>query len=315
MLEFYEVNELEQRWEKYNQNRKKSGFLAKFKNLDFKFDKTIIGLLVIISVAIGAILWLLNESKDDSMSMAQINQNIVNSTPEPIAPKVETMQPTLQISKSDFNMSATKVSTPNENRASLNLNEIGVNSSEDGGGFTITNNYENTQNFNQNYNGQNFNQNPFNQNSQNFNQNQNFNAIPRDEIIDFGKSPFPPKSGVVMQNNTPKVGGGKIEIKTSTLNVNKQSIESKFYATNDITYSLMLAEEAYNKKDYDNAIKWALTSNEINKDSIESWIIFAKANYKKGRKNDAIYALESFNAKHKNHEIEALISQIKSGSL
>lgn len=92
-------------------------------------------------------------------------------------------------------------------------------------------------------------------------------------------------------------------------------MESKFYATNKIEYSLSLAEEAYNKKDYDNAIKWALTSNELDKDNVASWIIFAKANYKKGRKEDALYALETFNAKAKNSEISNLISKIRSDKL
>ena len=76
-----------------------------------------------------------------------------------------------------------------------------------------------------------------------------------------------------------------------------------------------MAEEAYNKRDYDNAIKWALTSNELDKDNVSSWIIFAKANYKKGRKEDALYALETFNAKAKNSEISSLISKIRSDKL
>ena len=85
----------------------------------------------------------------------------------------------------------------------------------------------------------------------------------------------------------------RIQISTSRLDPNKQNLESKFYATKNIEYSLALAEQAYNKKDYDGAIKWALTSNELNKDNVQSWMIFAKANYKKGRKNDALYALLS----------------------
>ena len=80
-------------------------------------------------------------------------------------------------------------------------------------------------------------------------------------------------------------------------------------------YSLKLAQNAYDNKRYDEAIKWALISNEIDKNSVKSWIIFAKANYKKGNKQDALIALENFNSRVSNPEVIATIKQMKNGDL
>ena len=334
MLEFYEVNELEKKWEEYNKNRKQFSFLKSKPNFVLKFDKTILGLLILISVAMGAIFWLLKDS--DSVSMASINQNIENKKDSSYASDSHAEQSAdlavqNNISRDDYNISApkdtraTKHAQKSSERPSLNLNDVGVLSSEDSGGFKITNNYENGGNYGgqaqvQGFGGQNFGggQNAPTFNVPNANNGAFANQPPKNEVIDFGRAPMPPKSNFSSTSaNTASSAplSSRIEIKTSNLSSDKQTLESKFYATNKIEYSLSLAEEAYNKKDYDNAIKWALTSNELDKDNVTSWIIFAKANYKKGRKEDALYALETFNAKAKNSEISSLISKIRSGQL
>ncbi len=332
MLEFYEVNELEKKWEEYNKNRKQFSFLKSKPNFVLKFDKTILGLLILISVAMGAIFWLLKDS--DSVSMASINQNIENKKDSSYASDTHAEQSAdlavqSNISRDDYNISApkdtraAKHAQKSSERPSLNLNDVGVLSSEDSAGFKITNNYENSGGFSnqaqvQNFGGSNFNtQSAPGFNVPNTNNGVFANQPPKSEVIDFGRAPVPPRSNFggrsAASSGTPL--SSRIEIKTSNLSDDKQTLESKFYATNKIEYSLSLAEEAYNKKDYDNAIKWALTSNELDKDNVASWIIFAKANYKKGRKEDALYALETFNAKAKNSEISSLISKIRSGQL
>ena len=321
MLEYYEVSELEKRWEEYDKKRKQFSFLKnnKSNNTSFKFDKTILALLVFISVAIGAIVWILKDSNDDKISMAQINQNSVAAQTQGLPQTTQNNQVAIAnqnenivYTKSDFNMSAPVVSSnsnaTNAERPSLNLNDVGVYSSEDSAGFTITNNYQQQQSPN------------FSQPQFVPQQNTLFNAVPQNEVIDFGNAPLPPRQNLATNViNTPKKPttplSSRIQISTSNLDPKKQNLESKFHATKNIEYSLALAEEAYDKKDYDGAIKWALASNEINKDNVQSWIIFAKANYKKGRKNDALYALETFNSRANNSEIANLISQIRNGSL
>lgn len=321
MLEYYEVSELEKRWEEYDKKRKQFSFLKnnKTSSVPFKFDKTILALLIFISVAIGAIVWILRDSNDDKISMAQINQNSVATQTQGLPQTTQNNQvavvnqnENIVYTKSDFNMSAPVVSSnsnaTNAERPSLNLNDVGVYSSEDSAGFTITNNYQQQQSPN------------FSQPQFVPQQNTLFNSVPQNEVIDFGNAPLPPRQNLAANVvNAPKKPttplSSRIQISTSNLDPKKQNLESKFHATKNIEYSLALAEEAYDKKDYDGAIKWALASNEINKDNVQSWIIFAKANYKKGRKNDALYALETFNSRANNSEIANLISQIRNGSL
>ena len=328
MLEYYEVSELEKRWEEYDKKRKQFSFLknSKSSNTSFKFDKTILALLLFISVAIGAIFWILKDSNDDKISMAQINQNSVEVQPETQIQSqgsqnsqvaIANQNENIVYTKSDFNMSApiaSNSSATSTERPTLNLNDVGIHSSEDSAGFSITNNYQNNNYPNNNY--QNFPQPQFVPQQQN----PIFNSVPQNEIIDFGNAPVSPRSNSVANTQTaPKRPtspiSSRIQISTSRLDPNKQNLESKFYATKNIEYSLALAEQAYNKKDYDGAIKWALTSNELNKDNVQSWMIFAKANYKKGRKNDALYALETFNSRANDKDIANLISQIRNGSL
>ena len=321
MLEYYEVSELEKRWEEYDKKRKQFSFLKnnKTSSVPFKFDKTILALLIFISVAIGAIVWILKDSNDDKISMAQINQNSVAAQTQGLPQTTQNNQVAIAnqnenivYTKSDFNMSAPTISsnsnTTNAERPSLNLNDVGIHSSEDSAGFTITNNYQQQQSPN------------FSQPQFVPQQNPLFNAVPQNEVIDFGNAPLPPRQNLAANVvNAPKKPmtplSSRIQISTSNLDPKKQNLESKFHATKNIEYSLALAEEAYDKKDYDGAIRWALASNEINKDNVQSWIIFAKANYKKGRKNDALYALETFNSRANNSDIANLISQIRNGSL
>lgn len=295
MLEHYEIVELEEKWKKYKENKKKIKF-EKFKN--FKFDKTVFSLLMLVSISIGAFSWLIFSNKNvDVIEIASVDSNtsgIVNLSVE--KPAVETIL-------ADNSSDSLKDTKNTQSRGSLTFNTIGINSSVDAGGFMINNTYQPEQKVVPNFYG-NLAEN-----------NKNFNSIPKDDIIDFGNPPAPPKSVLQIRNNQEKVPSGKVLIQTSPLKIGKANLEEKFYSTNDITYSLKLSESAYEKKDYNEAIKWALISNELDKDNIQSWILFAKATYKKGNKQDALIALENFDARISNAEVKAVIRQIKNGDL
>ena len=307
MLEFYEVNELERKWEEYDKNRKKFSILnLKNKNSGsfFGLDKIILLSLVFIVLIVVALFWILKDNKND-ITLANVNDELMDNKPV-----VNINGTTISHDNNvTHNVAKLEISEKSGERPTLSIKDIGINSSEDSAGFIISNNYQNSDTTNSN----NFNNSGFN--TQRNNQ-ALFNNVPTNEIIDFSNAPMKPNLNsqeIKPRSTTPL--SKKIEIKTSNLNNNKQSLVDKFNATNKIEYSLMLAEEAYSKSDYDGAIKWALTSNEIDKDNVQSWIIFAKANYKKGKKDDAIYALETFNAKAKSSEIDNLISQIRGGAL
>ena len=279
MLEHFEITELEEKWNKYNKNKGKLS-----KNLGFK--KSIIIAFLAGSVFLGLIFWFIFSDKKDNIEVKTTQVSTKNeSLPNLESVKVEKNN---TFDKKEFS----------DARGELNFNNIGINSSVDAGGFILNNTYEQEK--------QSF-----------FKEEKTFPSIPKDEIIDFGNPPVPPQTvsnrNYTNVENTPKKG--KVIIKTTPLKVDKNSLEEKFYASNDILYSLKLAQNAYDNKRYDEAIKWALISNEIDKNSVKSWIIFAKANYKKGNKQDALIALENFNSRVSNPEVIATIKQMKNGDL
>lgn len=279
MLEHFEITELEEKWNEYNKNKGKLS-----KNLGFR--KSIIIAFLAGSVFLGLIFWFIFSDKKDNIEVKTTQVSTKNeSLPSLESVKVEKNN---TFDKKEFS----------DARGELNFNNIGINSSVDAGGFILNNTYE--------------------QEKQSFlKEEKTFPSIPKDEIIDFGNPPVPPQTvsnrNYTNVENTPKKG--KVIIRTTPLKVDKNSLEEKFYASNDILYSLKLAQNAYDNKRYDEAIKWALISNEIDKNSVKSWIIFAKANYKKGNKQDALIALENFNSRVSNPEVIATIKQMKNGDL
>ena len=279
MLEHFEIIELEEKWNEYNKNK---GNLSK--NLGFK--KSVIIAFLTASVFLGLIFWLVFSNKKENIEVKTAQTSV----------KSETL-PSVKSTEVEKNNTLDKKKS-SDKRGELNFNNIGINSSVDAGGFILNNTYE--------------------QDKQSFSKEEKtFSSIPKDEIIDFGNPTVPPQT--VSSRNHTKVENtqkkGKVIIKTAPLKVDKNSLEEKFYASNDILYSLKLAQNAYDNKRYDEAIKWALISNEIDKDSAKSWILFAKANYKKGNKQDALIALENFNSRVTNPEVIATIKQMKNGDL
>ena len=134
-------------------------------------------------------------------------------------------------------------------------------------------------------------QEPFaNQNAQQINNNVNFMQKPKG-VVQISSSPAKPKE--------------KAEDDIATIEQNfKDSKESK--------YALKLAQKYYENGDYDKAAKWAYELNNVDKNSPQGWILFAKAKYKSGNKSDALRVLEAYKPKASNQrEIQDLINQMK----
>jgi hypothetical protein len=88
-------------------------------------------------------------------------------------------------------------------------------------------------------------------------------------------------------------------------------IKKKFYATNNIAFSLLLSEKFLEKKEYEKALKWALISNEIDENSEKSWILFAKSKVKLGKKQDAINALTIYLKNNNSTKVKKILDDIK----
>jgi len=127
-------------------------------------------------------------------------------------------------------------------------------------------------------------------------------------------TPLPTKKNVVIQNVVIKT---TLESKKSDRvvitsgNVKSLSfIKKKFYATNNINFSLMISEKFLDKKRYKKALKWALISNEIDDKNENSWILFAKSKVKMGKKQDAINALQAYLKDNHSTNVKNLLDDI-----
>ena len=107
----------------------------------------------------------------------------------------------------------------------------------------------------------------------------------------------------------------KIDIQISNANDEISILKDKFNKNKNVKNALDIAKKCYEEKRYSDAIKWALTANDIDSSSEESWIIFAKAKYMLKEKDDALRALMEYNKKINKPVINELIKKIKSDTL
>jgi len=106
---------------------------------------------------------------------------------------------------------------------------------------------------------------------------------------------------------------GFIKIETQEVNSIKY-LKERFDKSHNIIFALMLADEYYIAKNYQESNKWAITANTIDADNEKSWILFAKSKVKLGKKEDAISALEAYLKNNKsNKTVQSVLNRILSG--
>lgn len=107
---------------------------------------------------------------------------------------------------------------------------------------------------------------------------------------------------------------GVIKIETHEVN-SIQYLKEKFEKTHNIVFALMLAEEYYLTKNYNESNKWALIANNVDSENEKSWIWFAKSKLKLGHKEDAILALKAYLKNNKSKAAQSLLNQITVGEV
>ena len=113
----------------------------------------------------------------------------------------------------------------------------------------------------------------------------------------------------LLEEQKPK---GIIKIETQEVNSIKY-LKERFEKSHNIIYALMLAEEYYLAKNYQDSNKWSIIANTIDADNEKSWILFAKSKLKLGHKQDATSALEAYLKNNKSKVVQNLLTQIMSG--
>jgi len=92
-----------------------------------------------------------------------------------------------------------------------------------------------------------------------------------------------------------------------------KEVEKRFRLGHDPDDSLFLAKFYYKKGWYKKAEYWALQTNKINDNIEESWLIFAKAKAKRGKRNEAKRILNVYIKKTNSSEAKVLLDKIKKG--
>jgi tetratricopeptide (TPR) repeat protein len=107
----------------------------------------------------------------------------------------------------------------------------------------------------------------------------------------------------------------KIQINMKPTSANTtEYLKEKFDATGNIVFALMLSEEYYHQGQYNDAIRWALTANELDPKNERSWILFAQSKAKLGNTKEAINALEEFLKTNNSGKIESILIKLKRGA-
>ncbi len=99
------------------------------------------------------------------------------------------------------------------------------------------------------------------------------------------------KAKPIKQNKTKK----KPILKFIVEKANKETILLKNYNINkDFSSSIKLAEYYLNHKKYNKALNWAKNANKFDATRAQSWIVYAKAEFSLGKKDDAIKSLQTY---------------------
>lgn len=101
------------------------------------------------------------------------------------------------------------------------------------------------------------------------------------------KRDFAPSKETVMPQNKEK-----IIIHSYVANIT--NLEQNFHQKADYKIALHIARLYLVDKSYEKALWWSLKANELNKNDADSWIVFAKASFALGKKDEAKRALQSF---------------------
>jgi hypothetical protein len=117
----------------------------------------------------------------------------------------------------------------------------------------------------------------------------------------------------VQKKEEPKIAP-KIFMETKSAGVT-EALEEKFSRQPTYATAVALSSEYYKDGNYQKSLYWAINANNMDSRNDKSWIMFAKASYKLGKKTDAINALENFIKTSSSDSAKATLNQIKNNEL
>jgi tetratricopeptide (TPR) repeat protein len=104
----------------------------------------------------------------------------------------------------------------------------------------------------------------------------------------------------------------KLRISTRKTNNTLKFLIERFQKTKDPKLATYIAKSFYNKKKYDEAVRWSVIANSLEPSNEASWLIFAKAKTALHQKEDAINALRIYLNQYPSKRVEAYLNTLES---
>ena len=135
-------------------------------------------------------------------------------------------------------------------------------------------------------------------------------ALPTEEYIQVKVKEKKREKKTQQKENLHRV---KITIKRRESKNDIKRVISRFKQNNNPALSLFAAKKYYELGNYKQAYNYALVTNKINNDIEESWLIFAKALVKLGKKDQAIRTLQKYSNYSHSSNAQILLDEIQRG--
>jgi len=138
-------------------------------------------------------------------------------------------------------------------------------------------------------------------------------ALPTEEYLQTSKIKKAPTTKVKREEIITEEKKLKITIKRRESENDIKEVLARFQQNNNPALSLFAAKKYYELGNYKQAYNYALITNKINNDIEESWLIFAKALVKLGKKTQAIRTLQKYINYSHSSNAQILLDEIQRG--
>ncbi|BDY11988.1 CDC27 family protein [Hydrogenimonas cancrithermarum] len=124
-----------------------------------------------------------------------------------------------------------------------------------------------------------------------------------------------PKTVVKLQNTAPisgtSIAKSSLSIQTKTSNNTLDYLIKRFNVKRDPKLATYIAQSFYKKKNYNEAVKWSIMANSLEPSNEESWLLYARAKVKLGKKEDAINALRIYLNQYSSRKVKSYLHSLE----
>jgi hypothetical protein len=118
-----------------------------------------------------------------------------------------------------------------------------------------------------------------------------------------------PKKAVHISKNP--VSGSSLSVQTKTSGNALDYLIKRFNMKRDPKLAAYIAQSFYKKKNYNQTVKWSIMANSMEPSNEESWLLYAKAKVKLGKKQEAINALRIYLNQYSSQKVKSYLHSLE----